>query len=275
MVAPIVDSDWLQEHLDEVIICDVRYYSDGRAGSVEFRRSRIPGARYVDMNTVLAAPAGPVVGRHPLPPAEEFAQSLSELGVGPDDTVVCYDDEYGYMAPRMVWMLRVLGVESALLNGGLGRWGGGFESGEAAPVTPVDCSLGDWPATETVDADDVAAIIKAGGLVFDSRSSDRYRGENEHLDPRAGHIPGAVSLPFTDNYDEDGQEIMSTDRLLERFIEAGVDADSVFYCGSGVTACNNILAAEATGLGRPRLYVGSWSGWCTDETRPGATGPNA
>ncbi len=270
LIDPIVSADWLATNYDVVVVCDVRSYLDGRDGYTAYLDSHLPGARFVDMKTVLASDAGPVVGRHPLPTPEVFAAGLGQLGIGNEATVVVYDDLGGMVAGRLVWMLRQLGQSAALLDGGLQAWKGTIERGQVS-VDPVDRAALPWPDGIFVEADDVVAHIEAGGVVADSRSPERYRGETEPVDPQAGHIPGAVNLPFAENLGAGGR-FRPDAELVERFAEAGVDSEAIIYCGSGVSACNNLLAMESVGLGRARLYIGSWSGWSTDPERPVATG---
>ncbi len=228
------------------------------------------------MDNVLAASPGPKVGRHPLPSAEAFAQSLGSLGIGENDIVIAYDGSGGRFAGRLVWMLRVLGQDASLLDGGLQAW---LDQVPSVPLatTPVDWEpchrqVRPWPTDAIVTADEVALAIDDGRLLVDARAPDRYRGDIEPLDPKAGHIPRAKNLFFGDNYQNRGNYFKSPSELLQRFQAAGFDEDTICYCGSGVTACNNVLAAEAAGLPRPRVFVASWSGWCSDEQRAIATG---
>lgn len=266
---PIVDVDWLNSNYSVVIVCDVRYYLDGRDNWAAYLDGHLPGARFVDMDTVLSSAPGPIVGRHPLASPETFAAGLAKLGIGSDAAIVAYDDLGGGIAGRLVWMLRQIGQPAALLSGGMNAWKGTIERG-AVEVDPVEREAVEWPEGAFVDADAVAAHIAAGGVVADSRSPERYRGETEPIDPRAGHVPGAINLPFVENLSTAGGTFRSTDELAQRFAEANVDADSIIYCGSGVSACNNLLAMESAGLGRAALYVGSWSGWSSDPDRPAA-----
>ncbi len=266
-VPPIVDVDWLSANYSVVIVCDARYYLDGRDNWAAYLDGHLPGARFVDMDTVLSSAPGPIVGRHPMPTPERFAAGLAELGIGNDAAVVAYDDLGGGIAGRLVWMLRQLGQPAALLSGGISAWKGTIERG-AVDVDPVDREVLGWPPGAFVDADDVQNHIDAGGVVADSRSPERYRGETEPIDPRAGHIPGAINLPFVENLSTAGGTFRPVHELVDRFAGAGVDGESIVYCGSGVSACNNLLAMEAAGLGRARLYVGSWSGWSSDPARP-------
>ncbi len=278
-IDPIVGLGWLDAHRGDVTVCDVRSYLDGRIGRDAFLAGHLPGARFIDLDTVLAAPAAPVVGRHPMPEPRVFAEGLAAEGIGDDTIVVAYDDAGGMIAGRLVWMLRILGREAALLDGGLGGWiaansSAALETGPAEVVPPATPTVLPWPEDTMVDSADVADHVRTGGVVVDSRAPERYRGEVEPVDARAGHVPGAINLPFPGNVDGplDGGAFLSPDRLADRFTKAGVDAEAIIYCGSGVSACNNILAMEQAGLGRPRLYVGSWSGWSSEADRPVATG---
>ncbi len=269
LISPLVSVDWLRTKTSRVVLCDVRYYLDGRDGRAAYLGGHLPGAVFIDMDTVLASPAGPVVGRHPLPTPEAFAEGLGAAGISEHDTVVVYDDLQGMVAGRLVWMLRILGQDAALLDGGIGAWDGPLVTNPTQP-TAVECAVRPWPADAVVDADQALAHAGAGGVLADSRAAERYRGEVEPIDPRAGHVPGAINLPFSSNLQADGT-FKSPDELRERFEDAGIDETAIFYCGSGVSACHNLLAVEAAGLGLPRLYVASWSGWSSDPDRPAAT----
>ena len=242
----------------ELVLADCRAYLDDREGIDAYNAGHIPGARFVDLERVLSASPSRTLGRHPLPDPEVFATGLSEAGIGHDTTVVAYDDAGGMIAGRLVWMLRTLGQDAAILDGGIDAWDGELET-EHYRRSPVGHAPRPWPLDAMVDADGVAATIDAGGLVIDSRGAARYRGEIEPIDPIAGHIPGATNAPFADNLD-DGY-FRSPEELRERFAGLGVNEKTVYYCGSGVSACHNMLAAEASGFGRGLLYVGSWSGW--------------
>lgn len=247
---------------------------DGRDPYEAYLNQRLADALFLSIDDDLAGPPGPIVGRHPLPTPEDFAASLSRIGVGHGDRVVAYDERGGAWAARLVWMLRILGQPAALLDGGPDPWVGATAAGSPQPVTPTERSPLPWPAEALADADSVTAHIGSGGTVIDSRAAARFRGETEPIDSVAGHIPGATNLPFVDNL-VDGL-FRSTDELTSRFAGAlrdeGKAAGPIVYCGSGVTACHNALAIERAGWARPRLYVGSWSGWSTDPERPIATG---
>lgn len=262
MIPPVVGA---AEIPPGAVLADVRYYLDGRDGPTAYVGGHLPGARYVDLDSVLASEPAPILGRHPLPSPERFAHGLGAQGIARNDVVVAYDDTNGVPAARLVWMLRILGHDAAVLDGGLAAWPGELETGWPL-VEPVERDPEPWPDEATVDADEVAALAEAGGVVADSRAAARYEGALHPLDTVSGHIPGAVSLPFEQA--APGGRYKSPRELAEHFDRTGVDADSVFYCGSGVSACVNVLAAERAGLGRPRLYVGSWSGWTSDPARP-------
>jgi thiosulfate/3-mercaptopyruvate sulfurtransferase len=279
MEFPVIDpilslSDALK--LSGLILCDVRYALDGSDGWQNYLKGHIPGARYVSMDTVLADQPGPIVGRHPLPSPESFAKSLGSLGISHESTVVAYDAVGGRFAGRLVWMLRILGQNAALLDGGLQAWldHRPSEPLETSPATWIECTRNSlpWPTDQIVTADQVAEELAKGTLVVDARAPERYRGDVEPIDKKAGHIPGAMNLFLGGNYQDGGNYFKNRQQLTERFHEAGFDSNTICYCGSGVTACNNVLAAEAAGLPRPRVYVGSWSGWSSDESRPVATG---
>ena len=276
-LAPIVSPEWLLDALasppaDGLVVADARWYLDGRPARPAFEAEHIAGAVFVDMDGVLAAHGTPQEGRHPLPSPEVFAAGLAAVGIGPATTVVAYDDLEGRTAGRLAWMLRILGSEAALLDGGLGAWTGPRATGPSPdPAQPVDHPARPWPDDAIVDADAVTAHIRNGGVVADARAPERFRGETEPVDPRAGHVPGAISVPFDANLGPDGR-FRPPEELAARFTASGVDGDAILYCGSGVSACHNVLAAEAAGLGRPRLYVGSWSQWSSDPDRLVATG---
>lgn len=270
---PLIDGEQLPALLQrpDVRLLDVRWALDGSKGEHTYLEGHLPGAVYIDLPTQLAAPARPAAGRHPLPEPEDFAAVLRAAGINADTTVIAYDDTDGSQAARLVWMLRALGQDAALLSGGLAAWDGPLETGPV-PVEPGDVPARAWPAERIASADDVAA---GKALVIDARAPERYRGESEPMDPRAGHVPGAINLPFTGNTDEQGR-FWPAPRLRERFIAAGVpeDGEVIVYCGSGVTATHNLLALEAAGFRPPRLFPGSWSQWSADPDRPVATGPN-
>jgi thiosulfate/3-mercaptopyruvate sulfurtransferase len=272
---PIVDAAWLRRRIaaePTLVVCHVGSTMPGSDPLADFEQRHVPGARLLSLDDALADVPSGTAGRHPLPSPEAFAAALGTAGVGDDAAVVAYDDRGGAHAARLVWMLRITGARAALLDGGLDAWEGRLEHGRAV-TDAVPRAVRPWPCDALADAADVVRHIADGGVVIDSRDPARYRGELEPIDPVAGHVPGAVNAPFADNLDADGR-FHSAEELTERFQPVvGTDDRPIVYCGSGVTACHNALAMERAGLGRPRVYVGSWSGWIADPDRPIASGP--
>lgn len=269
MIAPVVDWSWLDAHIDEVILVDSRWYLDGRSGRDAYDQGHIPGAVYIDLDRWLSGLGGPAVGRHPLPNPSVFAEGMSESGIGDGATVVAYDDAGGVIAARIVWMLRALGESAALLDGGLQSYKGTLQTGKQSRTRAV-FSPRPWPADLLATIDEAT---DRKNIVLDARNRDRYRGEADPVDPRFGHIPGAINIPCRENLNQDGT-FLPVPVLLQRFREAGVaDAKEVIsYCGSGVTACHNLLAMEFVGLGRGRLFPGSWSQYSNAADRLVAVG---
>ncbi len=274
-IPPVVDATWLREHHEDVVVADVRWYLDGRSGLDAHHAGHVPGAVWVDVDADLSDHARDGEGRHPLPTPEAFAAALAARGIGDGDIVVAYDDTGGVTAGRLVWLLRATGRPAALLDGGLAGWDGPLESGgvERAPrsMTPVPWPSGRFATVEDVD--------RADAPLLDARAPDRYRGASEPVDPRAGHIPHATSLPAAELLADDGR-LLDGAQLRERFKAAGVGggaaedeaARAISSCGSGVTACLSLLAMERAGLPPGRLYVGSFSQWSRDPDRDVATG---
>ena len=277
MLPPIVSPDWFAEHHDEVVVADVRWYLDGRSGREAHEAGHIPGAVFVDLDAWLAAPATREDGRHPLPDPAVFAMGLGALGIGDGDAVVAYDDAGGVIAARLVWMLRALGHDAALLDGGLDAWvaSNGRDALDTGPVPtrPRSLSTRAWPAEKLADLDEVSrASADHGPVLIDARAPERFRGDEEPVDARAGHIPGAVNLPTRDHVGPDGLHL-ALEVLRERFAAAGARGREVIaYCGSGVTACHTLLALEHAGLPAGRLYAGSWSQYAGAAHLPVATG---
>jgi thiosulfate/3-mercaptopyruvate sulfurtransferase len=246
-----------------VVLCEVRWTQANDKARAEYEAAHLPGAIFVDLDVDLSDPPAPERGRHPLPSPERFAERLGALGIGDDDVLIAYDDKRGGVAARLVWMWRVTGRRAALLDGLP-------DEREAGAVTraPRALTAVPWPA----DALCGLAELPDASVLVDARAPERYRGETEPLDPRAGHIPGAVNVPWMGNVDDAGR-VRPRAELRARFEAAGAGAPgAVVYCGSGVTACHDALVCEHAGLPRPRLYVGSWSQWCGDEARPAALG---
>ncbi|MEO5902169.1 MAG: sulfurtransferase [Ilumatobacteraceae bacterium] len=274
MIPPVVDADFLAAHPDAVL-ADVRWYLDGRDGFAAYRDGHLPGARWVDLEHQLAATALPATeGRHPLPTPHAFATAMGELGIGDDTVVIAYDDTGGITAGRLVVMLRMLGHDAAVLDGGLHGWVGNVESGPGEPATPATFTDQAWPADRLADAATTGAAALAGMPVLDARSFDRFTGAATLIDKVSGHIPGARSAPATDVFASNGR-FKSPDDLRAHYAARGIDdpaGEAIAYCGSGVSACVNVLAMEHAGLTPPRLYVASWSGWSADADRAAALG---
>ena len=254
----------------DIVVCDVRFYlADHGQGRREYDAGHLPGAVFVDLHTELAG--GPGGGRHPLPTVDAFAEVLSRLGIEPRHHVVAYDSAGGATASRLWWMLRSFGHSTvSVLDGGIQAW---TSAGGALTAEVPDRSATTYPAaphwTGIVDADDVAQGLQYGVTVIDARAPERFRGDSEPLDARAGHIPGAINRFHADNVGPDGLH-RPLPELVEHF--AGVGSAPIVYCGSGVTACHDLLALTLVGLSGARLYPGSWSEWSGDPDRPIATG---
>jgi thiosulfate/3-mercaptopyruvate sulfurtransferase len=267
-----------------VAVVDCRFdLQDPQAGRRAYLRGHIPGAQYADLNKDLSAPVTSSSGRHPLPAPQDFAARLDKWGIGDDTQVIAYDESNGSFAARLWWMLRWMGLEvAAVLDGGLKAWiaqGGGLVTGEeTAPaaenrlfrrfVLRVDTAA-------VLGAAEVASLLPdPQRLLIDARAAERYSGAVEPIDAVAGHIAGAVNHPFTQNLDADGRFLPAAE-LRRRWAErlAGREPRNVAaMCGSGVTACHNLLSLEIAGLSGAKLYAGSWSEWIRDPTRAIARG---
>ena len=285
MIDPFVDVDWLERHRGEAVVADCRWYLDGRSGCAAYEGGHLPGAVFVDLDTALTRHADPAeAGRHPLAEPDAFAAAMSALGIGDEDTVVAYDDAGGAIAARLVWMLRVTGHEAALLDGGLEAWRGELEAGAAVDLRSGNRTKGrpprrggafsarPWPTERLATIEETAAAaLSADAAVIDARQRERFEGEADEVDPQAGHIPGALSVPCRENVDAAGR-LLPAEQLRARFDFGGRPAEVISYCGSGVTACLNLLAMEQAGLGPGRLFPGSWSQWSRDPARAVQTG---
>jgi thiosulfate/3-mercaptopyruvate sulfurtransferase len=278
---PVVTADQLRSSTQRperpsVVVADVRWYLDGRSGRAAYEAGHIPGAVFVDLDTDLSGhDQPPTAGRHPFPTPVAFARAMSRLGVGDDIPVIAYDDSGGGTAGRLVWMLRILGHDAALLDGGLQAWADDLEQGAGRSPAPATFTVRPWPADRFADADDTAAFARADdAIVLDARSLDRYRGATEPIDARAGHIPGAANVPWGVNLEPANGRFRAPADLAAHYAQAGARRGRtiVCYCGSGVSACANLLALERAGIDDARLYVASWSGWSSDPERQVATG---
>jgi thiosulfate/3-mercaptopyruvate sulfurtransferase len=263
---PLIDPEAVLGRLGQVRLYDLRWsLTDPSSGRAAYEDGHLPGALFVDLDRDLSASPG-IDGRHPLPTPEVFGSTLGRLGISPADTVVVYDDRGGAIAARMWWMLRSIGhSQVAVLDGGYGSWveaGHPVETGWNAPE----------PATYPTPAG-FAGVATLGDLagrtIVDARSPERYRGESEPVDPKAGHIPGAINLPTEGNLSPDGK-FLGAGELRQRY--ASVAEDPVMSCGSGVTACHDALAMVVAGYEMPDVYIGSFSEWSRRdlpvETRP-------
>ncbi|WP_341952531.1 sulfurtransferase [Salinibacterium sp. TMP30] len=261
-----------------VRVLDVRWSLGGPAGLPLYDAGHIPGAVYVDLDTELARDGEPYEGRHPLPAADAFQASARAWGLNDGETVIVYDDWNSLAAGRAWWLLRYMGAENVrVLDGALPAWtaaGHPLATGtdEMANVTPgtITLSAGHEPV---LTADD-AASLPHSGVLLDARAGERYRGETEPIDPRAGHIPGAISAPTSGNLNDTGQ-FLDAISLREHYESLGVSVDRPVgvYCGSGITAAHDALALTVAGF-RPALFPGSWSAWVNQPERSVATGPN-
>ncbi|NTW40699.1 MAG: sulfurtransferase, partial [Cellulomonadaceae bacterium] len=273
----MIDVDALAALLDEgapVRVLDVRWSLAEPDGRAAFRAGHLPTAVYVDLDTELAAHGAPTDGRHPLPDVADLQEAARRWGISATSTVVVYDDAAGLASTRAWWLLRWAGVADVrVLDGALGAWraaGRPLVEGDAVSVDAGDVVLtsGHLP---TLDADGAAAFAR-DHVLLDARAAERYRGEVEPIDPRPGHVPGAVSAPTTLNVDGAGRFLDSA-ALTARFASLGARAGEPVgvYCGSGVTAAHEALALLVAGF-EPVLYPGSWSAWSNDPTRPVAVG---
>jgi thiosulfate/3-mercaptopyruvate sulfurtransferase len=275
LTGPLVSTDWLLRHIDDSVLrpVDVRWHpGEFERGREEYGAGHIAGAVYVDLETDLSAEQGP--GRHPLPEWDVFAARMGQLGIGDDSVVVAYDDRGGGVAARLWWMLRAIGHERTyLLDGGLAAWtaDGHSLTGDLPNHQPTNLRVDVRPGI-LLDREEVQERPNSM-LLLDARAGERYRGEIEPLDPIAGHIPGAINAPYEGNLGPDGR-FLPVEALADRYRNLGVggETETVVYCGSGVTACHNLLALEYAGLGEALLYPGSWSDWSTAGYEV-ATGP--
>lgn len=276
----LIRPDRLARELDnpDWVVVDCRHdLSNPAFGPAAYADGHLPGAVFMHLDDELSGPKTGSNGRHPLPDPTRLATRLGELGIDNTKQVVAYDDAGGMYAARLWWLLRWLGHERvAVLDGGLQAWQRNAGPLTPSPVTPRATTFTasrqpiDAPLDEVLAGHDGDAM-----LLIDARSPDRFRGENEMLDPVGGHIPGAINRFFRDNLDADGY-FKSPTQLRGEF-EALLDGHEVrqvvHQCGSGVTACHNLLAMEIAGLPGARLYPGSWSEWCANPERPVAAGP--
>ena len=264
----VVSAAWLNEHLfdPQVAIADCRFsLADPEIGHKQYQASHIQGAYYLDLNRDLSSPVGEHGGRHPLPNPTELANKLSAMGVNSQTLVVAYDDSRFAFAARLWWLLRYLGHNRvALLDGGFQGWlSNGYTVTDTIPQPARSEFVPKLQQEQVVDIAAVKARLNLSGVVLvDSRESDRYRGEREPIDKIAGHIPGAVNYPWQEVSDAQGYllAMASQRRRWEKLQQA---EEIIVYCGSGVTACVNLLSLKMAGIDTGKLYSGSWSDWCS------------
>jgi thiosulfate/3-mercaptopyruvate sulfurtransferase len=276
----VVDTGWLAERLSApgTRVVDVRWYIDpARQGRDAYRAGHLPGAVFLDVSRDLAAPGGgrgQLVGRHPWPSEDQVGRVMGAAGIGPGTTVVAYDDQSGAVAARLWYLLRAHGHDDvAVLDGGMAKWtaeGRPLETAEPA-VVPRAFTARLRPGWVVGKTEMIG--LGRGRLVLDARAPERYRGDTEPLDLRAGHVPGARNAPYAGNLSTDAVPVFLPPAVLrERYAALGAEREEpIVYCGSGITACHDLLALHLAGL-RGRLYAGSWSEWSSDPTLPVATG---
>ncbi len=263
----VVSASWLYEHKDDphIAIADCRFsLAYPELGAQQYKESHIPGAYYFDLNNDLSSPKQQHGGRHPLPDAEVLAQKLSAMGVDAQTLVVAYDDSRFAFAARFWWLLRYLGHDRvAVLDGGFKAWQSlGLPVTDAIPQKQRTQFTWQLQSSLRVDITDVKARKDLPGVALvDAREGDRYRGEQEPIDPIAGHIPGAVNYPWQDVSNSDGY-LYSPQEQLQKWQQLQ-EREIIAYCGSGVTACVNLLSLHLAGINTCSLYVGSWSDWCS------------
>jgi len=241
------------------------------AGELAYQTSHLPGAVFAHLDRDLSDHRKHGQGRHPWPDAADFTARLGEWGITPQHQVIAYDDGEGAYAARLWFLMRALGHEKvAVLDGGWARWTAlGMPVDSRVPAPIHGRYPGEFDRSRLLDAEQVRTALESGDVLLDARAADRFRGENEHLDRIAGHVPGARNRPYADNLD--GGRFKTPMQLAEEFrgLISGTTPDHVMVmCGSGVTACHHLLAMERAGLRGARLFTGSWSGWISDPARP-------
>ena len=263
---------------DNVRVFDCRFsLKDPQGGLKSYQQGHVPNAQFADMDTQLSSAMTETSGRHPLPDADVFIKQLKAWGVNNDTQVIAYDDISGAFAARLWWMMRWVGHEDvAVLNGGIQKW---TDAGYTLTNDNVEFTRGDYSGVANmewlVDITSVESELTANNItLIDARSADRFTAKDQKTDPVPGHVPGAINLPFPGNLTKDGV-FESPDILKQRFdnvIQNQPLTNVVHMCGSGVTACHNLLAQAMAGLPPTKIFIGSWSQWIRDPSRPVATG---
>jgi len=280
MLRTLISTNDLEARLAQpgLVLLDVRHdlAKPDTWGEAQYNAGHIPGAIFVHLDRDLSARQTGRNGRHPLPTPEAAAAIFGRLGIGPGKEVVVYDQGGGVFASRVWWMLRWLGFSDvAVLDGGYGKWAGEGRVVSEEPTAPTPAAFTIGKVTPTVDASGVLGSLHRRALcIVDARAPERFRGDTEPIDPVAGHIPGARNRPYTENLGAGSTFKSATElrREFEAFLGDTAVETVVHSCGSGVSACHNLLAMEVAGLTGTRLYPGSWSEWCADPARPVAKG---
>ena len=275
----LITTEALAEHLADpgFVVVDCRHnLADPGAGESAYRQAHLPGAHFLHLDRDLSGVKTGSNGRHPLPEVGALARALGRIGIDSSRQVVAYDQNHGMWASRLWWLLHWLGHDrAAVLDGGVDKWVAEERPMTAQPPVERASSFVPAPAPWSVSADEVLRHLGDGRMtILDARAPERYRGDMEPIDPVAGHIPGAINRPYTVNMTAQG--ILKPAEALRHEFEAQLagraPASVVHHCGSGVTACHNVLAMAIAGLPGSRLYAGSWSEWCADPSRPIARG---
>jgi thiosulfate/3-mercaptopyruvate sulfurtransferase len=279
ILTALVDTGTLEQHLDDLdwVVFDCRHdLMAPERGRAEYAQSHVPGARFLHLDDDLSAPKTGRNGRHPLPDPDAFMDKLGEAGVNSRKQVVAYDAQGGMVAARLWWMLRWVGhLPVAVLDGGWNQWVAEGRPQSAEIPRPQPTRFTGRPSAVPISAGAVRSHLGDGTMVLvDGRAPDRYRGQNETIDPVGGRIPGAKNRYYRDNLDSSGRfkepEVLKAE--FGALLGARSPGEVVNYCGSGVSACHNLLAMEVAGLRGARLYPGSWSEWSADPSRPVASG---
>ncbi len=276
---PIVSAEWLFQHLDDpqIAIADCRFsLADPELGQQQYLHNHIPGAHYLHLNRDLSSPVQRHGGRHPLPEPELFAQKLGAVGVtSPEVLLVVYDDSRFAFASRLWWLMRYLGHDRvAILEGGFKGWqAAGYPLTDAIPRPSEGTFIPQIRADRVVDIETVKTRSPLPEVaLIDSRERDRYLGNHEPIDPIAGHIPGALNYPWQEVTDENARVRPQSDQV-ERWADIAGSDEIIVYCGSGVTACVNLLSLEMAGIPNAKLYAGSWSDWCSYQVEDSSPNP--
>ncbi len=273
-MSPLITANQLEEIInsgEDVLVCDCRFdLVDPLAGKKAYEEGHIPGAIYVNLDHDLSGEKTGQNGRHPLPTPEAWAKTKSRLGMDPKTLVVAYDNHGSVYASRLWWMLKATGHANVrVLDGGLDAWNGPIGM-VPRPPTPSATPVQAMPYVGLVLVDELVGNLQSkNSVVIDARMADRFQGQNETLDPVGGHIPDAVNYCFRNNLSS--KVFKSPEQLYKDFVDllgTKKASEVIHQCGSGVTACHNVLAMELAGLKGSRLYAGSWSEWCADPARP-------